>query len=275
MTRRRQQADLLSAVLQAVGCICAVLLAVSAGVSLTLLRQGHFAACLQSSGYTAYVQQLLRQECGGYARFYDLPEEPLDEILTEETVTDGILRRADALWHGKTQEENPMDGLAETYEWQVQDVSGTLPERLGMQEACAAAWNAAVVTPFSAALGAVLQYRSQLAVINWVCALVLAGILVELYLLAPGWVTMAAALLRMAAATAGAGLAVSAVAAAQPWLAAVAETDPGRPLLACWVAALPAAILLCAGAVAAAMAAAAVVCCRLKLAGRSKKRSKT
>lgn len=270
MTSRRQ-ASLLSAVLQAVGCICAVLLAVSAALSLTLLRQGHFAACLQDSGYTDYVRQLLRQQCGSYAQFYDLPETPLDEILTEETVKNGILHRADALWHGKTQETNPFYGLAEAYEAQVQDVGGTLSERLGMQQSCAAAWDAAVVTPFSAALGAVLQYRDQMEVINWVCALVLAGILVELYLLAPGWVTMAVALLRMAAATAGAGAAVAAVTAAQPWLAAVAETDPGRALLARWIAALPAAILLCAGAFAAVMSAAAVVCCRLKLAGRRPK----
>ena len=41
----------LAVAVQLVGSVCALLLAVCLALSFTLLREGHFAACLKKSGY--------------------------------------------------------------------------------------------------------------------------------------------------------------------------------------------------------------------------------
>ncbi len=87
---------------QLVGSVCAVLLALSLALAATLLREGHFAACIENSGYLDTLHTAVLDTCGGYAAAAGTTADPLADIITTEAVRAGVLHRADGLWHGST-----------------------------------------------------------------------------------------------------------------------------------------------------------------------------
>lgn len=76
----------LSVMVQLVGSVCAVLLALSLALAATLLREGHFAACIENSGYLDTLHTAVLDTCGGYAAAAGTTADPLADIITPEAV---------------------------------------------------------------------------------------------------------------------------------------------------------------------------------------------
>ena len=72
----------LSVMVQLVGSVCAVLLALSLALAATLLREGHFAACIENSGYLDTLHTAVLDTCGGYAAAAGTTADPLADIIT-------------------------------------------------------------------------------------------------------------------------------------------------------------------------------------------------
>ena len=96
MSRPGKQA----AAVQLVGSVCALLLAVCLALSFTLLREGHFAACLKKSGYLDTVHAAVLDTCSQYAAAIGTTADPLANAITPDAVYAGVMHRADSLWHG-------------------------------------------------------------------------------------------------------------------------------------------------------------------------------
>lgn len=86
----------LSVMVQLVGSVCAVLLALSLALAATLLREGHFAACIENSGYLDTLHTAVLDTCGGYAAAAGTTADPLADIITPEAVRAGVLHRPTA-----------------------------------------------------------------------------------------------------------------------------------------------------------------------------------
>ena len=95
----------LAVAVQLVGSVCALLLAVCLALSFTLLREGHFAACLKKSGYLDTVHAAVLDTCSQYAAAMGTTADPLANAITPDVVYAGVMHRADSLWHGSTNDE--------------------------------------------------------------------------------------------------------------------------------------------------------------------------
>ena len=95
----------LAVAVQMVGSVCALLLAVCLALSFTLLREGHFAACLKKSGYLDTVHAAVLDTCSQYAAAIGTTADPLANAITPDAVYAGVMHRADSLWHGSTNDE--------------------------------------------------------------------------------------------------------------------------------------------------------------------------
>ena len=105
----------LAVAVQLVGSVCALLLAVCLALSFTLLRKGHFAACLKKSGYLDTVRAAVLDTCSQYAAAIGTTADPLANAITPDAVYAGVMHRADSLWHGSTNDEtDPFGGLITT-----------------------------------------------------------------------------------------------------------------------------------------------------------------
>lgn len=102
---------------QLVGSVCAVLLALSLALAATLLREGHFAACIENSGYLDTLHTAVLDTCGGYAAAAVRPLTRWRTSLRRRLSGAGVLHRADGLWHGSTVDEtDPFNDLIVTYQ---------------------------------------------------------------------------------------------------------------------------------------------------------------
>lgn len=249
MHSKQKTAAVLQVLVQFTGCFCAVLLAVCLALQLTLLKEGHYAASLEKSGYLGYVQQVVEQNCGNLAAEAGFSAEPVQAQITPEAVRAGVLHRADALWRGPTEDEtDPFAALDTAYG--AAD-SGQLAEVLALQLACEQEWHADTVIPFSAALAVVLQYQKVVLFAAWLCTVLLAGCCAVQFLLAANWAEVRAGLANIAfgSLAAGAALALGIYFAAdwQHWMPA---SDPACAAFGRWFAAFPIAVPVCSAAIA-------------------------
>ena len=76
----------LAVAVQLVGSVCALLLAVCLALSFTLLREGHFAACLKKSGYLDTVHAAVLDTCSQYAAAMGTTADPLANAITPDVV---------------------------------------------------------------------------------------------------------------------------------------------------------------------------------------------
>ena len=189
----------LSVMVQLVGSVCAVLLALSLALAATLLREGHFAACIENSGYLDTLHTAVLDTCGGYAAAAGTTADPLADIITPEAVRAGVLHRADGLWHGSTVDEtDPFNDLIVTYQDNVAPEPAVYDGYRILQYNCQMEWKSAMATPFSAAISMVLQYRTVVAVTMYLSALLLVGCIALQYRLAARWRVFCHGLLHMA-----------------------------------------------------------------------------
>lgn len=201
MTRpdNKAAAARLAVAVQLVGGICGLLLALCLALSFTLLREGHFAACLEKSGYLDTVYRDVLDTCSRYAADSNVTAAPLHDVITPEAVRAGVLHRADGLWHGSTTDDtDPFGNLIITYEDTVAAEPPVYDGYRILQFNCQMEWKSAMATPFSAALSMVLQYRGVVAVAMYASALLFMGCIALQYLLADRWRMVCHGLLRMA-----------------------------------------------------------------------------
>lgn len=143
----------LAVAVQLVGSVCALLLAVCLALSFTLLREGHFAACLKKSGYLDTVRAAVLDTCSQYAAAIGTTADPLANAITPDAVYAGVMHRADSLWHGSTNDEtDPFGSLITTYQDTVAPEPPTYDGYRILQYNCQMEWQSAMATPFSAAL---------------------------------------------------------------------------------------------------------------------------
>lgn len=255
MTRPGNQAAAarLAVAVQLVGSVCAVLLAVCLALSFTLLREGHFAACLEKSGYLDTVYNAVLDTCSRYAVAVGTTAEPLADVITSDAVRAGVLHRADSLWHGSTPDgTDPFSGLITTYQDTVAPKPPSYDGYRILQYNCQMEWQSAMATPFSAALSMVLQYRSVVAVAMYVSALLLMGCIALQYLLANHWRMFCTGLLRMADSCLAAGTLLALwLAFGSGYRSWTAAGDIGYTLFCHWFGTLAPAVLGSAAAVAA------------------------
>ena len=197
----------LAVAVQLVGSVCALLLAVCLALSFTLLREGHFAACLKKSGYLDTVHAAVLDTCSQYAAAIGTTADPLANAITPDAVYAGVMHRADSLWHGSTNDEtDPFGSLITTYQNTVAPEPPTYDGYRILQYNCQMEWQSAMATPFSAALSMVLQYRGIVAIAMYLSGLLLMGCIALQYLLADRWRMFCSGLLRMADGCLGAGV---------------------------------------------------------------------
>lgn len=166
----------LAVAVQLVGSVCALLLAVCLALSFTLLREGHFAACLKKSGYLDTVHAAVLDTCSQYAAAIGTTVDPLANAITPDAVYAGVMHRADSLWHGSTNDEtDPFGSLITTYQDTVAPEPPTYDGYRILQYNCQMEWQSAMATPFSAALSMVLQYRGIVAIAMYLSGLLLMG----------------------------------------------------------------------------------------------------
>lgn len=166
----------LAVAVQLVGSVCALLLAVCLALSFTLLREGHFAACLKKSGYLDTVHAAVLDTCSQYAAAIGTTADPLANAITPDAVYAGVMHRADSLWHGSTNDEtDPFGSLITTYQDTVAPEPPTYDGYRILQYNCQMEWQSAMATPFSAALSMVLQYRGIVAIAMYLSGLLLMG----------------------------------------------------------------------------------------------------
>ena len=178
----------LAVAVQLVGSVCALLLAVCLALSFTLLREGHFAACLKKSGYLDTVHAAVLDTCSQYAAAIGTTADPLASAITPDAVYAGVMHRADSLWHGSTNDEtDPFGSLITTYQDTVAPEPPTYDGYRILQYNCQMEWQSAMATPFSAALSMVLQYRGIVAIAMYLSGLLLMGCIALQYLLADLW----------------------------------------------------------------------------------------
>ena len=197
---------------QAVGCLCAILLVLCLALRQTLMNENHYAGQLDRSGYFTFLQQEILAACSGYAAQIGTGTAPLEEVVTTQAVRAGVLHRADAIWHGTTADAtDPFTELATRYEDTVAPEPPVYDGYQILQYNCQQEWQSAVATPYSAALGTVLQYRGLVGWVLYLAALLLAGCVLVQFLLADRWSALGRSLLRMADCTLAAGLVLAAV----------------------------------------------------------------
>ena len=83
----------LAVAVQLVGSVCTLLLAVCLALSFTLLREGHFAACLKKSGYLDTVHAAVLDTCSQYAAAIGTTADPLANAITPDAVYAGVMHR--------------------------------------------------------------------------------------------------------------------------------------------------------------------------------------
>lgn len=204
--KRRLAAQLLIPA-QAVGCLCAMLLVLCLALRQTLMNENHYAGQLDRSGYFDFLQQEILTTCSGYAAQIGTGTAPLKEAITVEAVRAGVLHRADAIWNGSSADNtDPFGGLITRYQDTIAPEPPVDDGYRILQYNCQQEWQSAVATPYSAALGTVLQYRGLVSVVLYLAALLLVGCVVLQFLLADRWLTLGCSLLRMADCTLASGL---------------------------------------------------------------------
>ena len=243
----------LSVMVQLVGSVCAVLLALSLALAATLLREGHFAACIENSGYLDTLHTAVLDTCGGYAAAAGTTADPLADIITPEAVRAGVLHRADGLWHGSTVDEtDPFNDLIVTDQDNVAPEPAVYDGYRILQYNCQMEWKSAMATPFSAAISMVLQYRTVVAVTMYLSALLLVGCIALQYRLAARWRVFCHGLLHMADACLLAGAVLAGwLGFGSGYRSWTAVGDIGYTLFCRWFGALAPAVLGCAALVAA------------------------
>ena len=226
---------------QLVGSVCAVLLALSLALAATLLREGHFAACIENSGYLDTLHTAVLDTCGGYAAAAGTTADPLADIITPEAVRAGVLHRADGLWHGSTVDEtDPFNDLIVTYQDNVAPEPAAYDGYRILQYNCQMEWKSAMATPFSAAISMVLQYRTVVAVTMYLSALLLVGCIALQYRLAARWRVFCRGLLHMADACLLAGAVLAGwLGFGSGYRSWTAVGDIGYTLFCRWFGALP------------------------------------
>ena len=163
--KRRLAAQLLIPA-QAVGCLCAMLLVLCLALRQTLMNENHYAGQLDCSGYFDFLQQEILTTCSGYAAQIGTGTAPLEEAITVEAVRAGVLHRADAIWNGSSADStDPFGGLITRYQDTIAPEPPVDDGYRILQYNCQQEWQSAVATPYSAALGTVLQYRGLVSVV--------------------------------------------------------------------------------------------------------------
>lgn len=178
MTPRRQ--GIVLAAVQGLGTICGCLLALLAALSLTLFREGYYLHKLQQSGCLQVIYENIQQGAQAVAEQGGLPGDILQELVTPEMVSIAVIRRADIIWHGTTEQpESPYSGTVAYLEDTVSRKTGEMWDEndenhyKNIQIICDDMWRTNTVAPMTNLLNLLMQYRR----IAWALIAVLAAAL--------------------------------------------------------------------------------------------------
>lgn len=251
---------------QGLACICGCLLALLMALSLTLFREGYYLNQLENSGCLQTLYGSILEASHSVARTAGLREDILDGLVSQEAVRVAVVRRADQIWHGATdQPDTPYADLVSYLQDTVTRETGEMwdqsdAEHYGvMRLVCEDMWQTNVVPPLSNLLNMLMQYRQ----ICWILMVVLAALLLAcLWFQIPfgtAWKDVTQALFSIGAALVLAGLLCALLIQLSGWESWMAATDPGYPLYFLWFRGLPPVVAACHLALAALLWCAALV----------------
>ena len=253
--RRPSRAGLAAA--GALATVCGCLLALLAALSLTLFREGFYLHKLEQSTALQTIYDNVVQGARTVAETAGLRAGILDGLVEPEDVRVAVVRRADEIWHGTT--EQPASPYADAVTYLQDTVSRETGELWDEADAalyrniqliCDDMWRTNAVPPLANLLNLLMQYRR----VAWGLMAVLAVLLaVCLWLLAPfsrDWQQLTDAVYGVGAAvalSAALGMALLGGCGWQGWMPA---GDPAYGLYLDWFGALPPVLAACGSALA-------------------------
>ena len=253
----KPRAARLRAAAQALGAVCGCLLALLAALSLTLFREGHYVRQLERSGVLPAICANVRQGGRQVAQAAGLRADILDSLVTEEAVRVAVIRRADEIWHGAS------DQPASPYAGAVAYLQDTLTRESGVlwtdadadlyrnvQLICDDMWRTNTAPPLANLLNYLMQYRRLAWAPMAAAAAMLAGCLWMLVRLCRGWRQLCRALAGLGAAIALGALWGALAIQACGWQTWMPAADPGYGLYCSWFEALPVMLAVCGAALA-------------------------
>lgn len=240
-------------VMQAVVCICPVLLSLLIALQLTLFREGHLIHSMDAVGYPDSITQAVRLNCDILAQNSGLPAGVLDPLITTDDTRTALVRRVDVIWHGTS--ELPATPFANVVAW----LEDTMTRNTGimwtseddlayarLRAGCEDVWRTLTVAPFANVLNILAQYRRVALLAGYLLFIFWVGAIALLVPLSRGWGTLSHALGRAAVGAAFATLAAAAwMGAAAPWHGWMPGEDAASGLFYQWMSALPAALAVC------------------------------
>lgn len=168
------------AAVQGIGTICGCLLALLTALSLTLFREGFYLDRLHDSDCVQGIYENIQQGARTVAEAAGLRGDILEELVTPEAVDVAVVRRADTIWHGSTEQpESPYAGTVAYLEDTVSRETGILWSESdenrykSIQLICDDMWRTNTVAPLSNLLNLLMQYRR----VAWALMAVLAVLL--------------------------------------------------------------------------------------------------
>lgn len=237
---------------QGLGAVCGCLLALLIALSLTIFREGYYIHRLERSNAIQIIYENVQKGARMVAAAAGLREDILDNLVDTEQVYVAVVRRADEIWHGATDQPASPYSDSVTY---LQDTVSRETGRLwdeadtalyrNIQLICDDMWRTNAVPPLSNLLNLLMQYRRLV----WAPMALLAAALVACLWLqvrfCRGWRQLYSALFGMGTAIAlGSVLGMLAINAGgwQNWMPA---SDAGYGLYYEWFSPLPAMLAAC------------------------------
>lgn len=247
----RRQGTLLAAV-QGLGTLCGCLLALLTALSLTLFREGFYFHALEQSDCLQVIYENVQQGGRTVARTAGLREDILDELVTPESVRVAVIRRADVIWHGASdQPESPyadaMVYLEDTVTAETGELWDEEDETLykSIQLICDDMWRTNTVPPMSNLLNLLMQYRRIAWALMAVMAVSLIACRCMMSTLCAGPRQLWDAVMGLGAAIALGCVLTMAVIGAAGWQSWMPDTDPAYGLYRAWMGALGPVVAAC------------------------------
>ena len=239
------------------GTVCGCLLALFAALGLTLFREGYYIHRMESSGVLQTMYENVLEGGRAVAAAAGLREDILDELVSYEDVRVAVVRRADEIWHGAT--DQPDSPYKQTVTWLQDTLSRETGEMWDESDAelyrnielvCDDMWRTNTAPPLSNLLNLLMQYRR----LAWVPLVVLiAALAVCVWLqvrFCHSWRQLYETISQLGFSIfLGAVLGALAVNACG-WQGWMPTEDPGYLLYYRWFAALPPALAGCGAALA-------------------------
>lgn len=151
---------------QGLGAVCGCLLALLIALSLTIFREGYYIHRLERSNAIQIIYENVQKGARMVVAAAGLREDILDNLVDTEQVYVAVVRRADEIWHGATDQPASPYSDAVTY---LQDTVSRETGRLwdetdtalyrNIQLICDDMWRTNAVPPLSNLLNLLMQYR--------------------------------------------------------------------------------------------------------------------